>query len=55
MPARDDLLRHFGVDQFVAADDDFARLRMADRLERVAAFDPVVQILDDFLAVVDLA
>src|SRR5690606_16171180 len=42
-----------GVDQLVAADDALARLRMADRLEGETAFDPVVQILDDLVAVLD--
>ncbi|MNC20666.1 hypothetical protein D3C75_686240 [compost metagenome] len=43
------------VNQIVTVNDDFLSLRMTDSFERVAAFNTVVQILNNFLTILDTA
>ena len=53
--SRNDLFSFVGVDQFVAIDDDLFGFRMTNGFKCVTSLDTVIEILDDFLAVLNTA
>ncbi|MNR30308.1 hypothetical protein D3C85_1477570 [compost metagenome] len=48
-----DSIRTVCINELITSYNDFACLRMLDRLERVASFNTVEEILDDFFTVLN--